>query len=84
MGLTKRKGTYYVEFRVVQERGHLTLAQIGQGTMKRWKVGSLNKECARNQEALIKTRLLAGTEKIASREKPILFEEWADRYLAMK
>ena len=61
MGLTKRKDSYYVEFPVMDDGKLLTLAQGGGGRLKRWKVGSLNKTVAKQQEAIYKTDLMKGT-----------------------
>lgn len=62
MGLTKRKDSYYVEFRVLDNGKVLTLASgIYGAKLKRWKVGSTNKTTAKQQEAIIKTKLLSGT-----------------------
>jgi hypothetical protein len=48
MGLTKRKDSYYVEFRVLDDRKSLTLAPSAfEGKLKRWKVGSLNRTLAK-------------------------------------
>jgi integrase len=62
MGLTKRKDSYYVEFRVLDTGKALTLASGVPGAkLKRWKVGCTNKTTAKHHEALIKSKLLAGT-----------------------
>ncbi len=62
MGLTKRKDSYYVEFRVIDDGKRLHLAAGVQGAkLKRWKVGCTNKTTAKQQEAIIKTQLLSGT-----------------------
>ena len=62
MGLTKRKDSYYVEFRIVDNGKTLQLAPGVQGAkLKRWKVGCTNKTTAKQQEAIIKTGLLSGT-----------------------
>src|SRR5690242_13469062 len=60
MGLTRRKDSYYVEFRVLDDGKALKLSNGGGGQLKRWKVGSLNKTVAKQQEAIIKTKLLSG------------------------
>ena len=62
MGLTRRKESYYVEFRVLDDGKTLTLARgIAGAKLKRWKVGSLNKTVAKPQEAIYKTDLMKGT-----------------------
>lgn len=86
MGLTKRRDSYYVEFRVIEsEDGKaLVLASGVPGARKkRWKVGCLNKTIAREMESVIKTRLLLGQEK-SDRAKPVLFKEWAETYLGLE
>ncbi len=61
MGLTKRKDSYYVEFRVLDDGKTLRLAtNVAGARLKRWKVGSLNKTTAKQQEAIIKTDLMKG------------------------
>ncbi len=56
MGLTKRKDSYYVEFPVLDDGKVLTLARGIKGArLKRWKVGSVNRTVAKQQEALIKS-----------------------------
>jgi len=60
MGLTRRHDSFYVEFHVFDDGKHLRLAPPAAGRLKRWKVGSRNQRSARDQEAVIKTRLLAG------------------------
>ena len=84
MGITKRPGSYYVEFPVIEspDGKSLTLAP-GVGKLKRWKVGCLNKTVAREMEAAIKTRLLLGQEK-TDQAKPIQFKEWAQTYLGLE
>lgn len=62
MGLTKRKDSYYVEFPVLDDGKRLHLAVGVEGAkLKRWKVGCTNKTMAKQQEAIIKTKLLSGT-----------------------
>lgn len=86
MGLTKRKDSYYVEFRVVDDGRVLSLAVRGDGGLKRWKVGCLNKGEARTQEAIIRTRLLSGQEKSPriQRTQLMTFGQWAERYLTLE
>ena len=84
MGLTKRKDSYYVEFRVLDNGKTLSLASgIQGGKLKRWKVGSFNKTVAKQQEAIIKTDLMKGIVK-SDHEKPLTFTEWAEAYLALE
>jgi integrase len=84
MGLTKRKDSFYVEFRVLDDGERLILAPPGLGKLKRWKVGTCERRIARTQEAVIKTGLLAGTFKSASIERPTLFEDWVETYLEIQ
>ena len=83
MGLTKRKDSYYVEFPVLDDGKTLRLAPSVIGAkLKRWKVSSLNKTVAKEQEALIKTDLMKGLVKSPqSISKP--FEQWGDEYLKL-
>jgi integrase len=84
MGLTKRKDSYYIEFRVLSDGKALRLAHKGSGgRLKRWKVGSLNKTMAKQQESIIKTDLMKGSIK-TDHAKPVLFKEWALRYLELE
>lgn len=86
MGLTKRRDSYYVEFRVIESEDGKSLV-LGSGVpgarKKRWKVGCLNKTIAREMETVIKTRILLGQEK-SDRSRPILFKEWATTYLELE
>jgi integrase len=82
MGLTKRKDSYYVEFAVLDDGKVLSLAPPGMGKLKRWKVGSRNKEEAKKQEAIIKTKLMEGLSmKPGLPPVPVSFGEYADRWL---
>jgi integrase len=83
MGLTKRKDSYYVEFRVLDDGKVLKLAHGGGGQLKRWKVGSLNKTMAKQQEALIKTDLMKGVVK-SSQVQLVTFKEWGELYLNLE
>ncbi|MDF0672845.1 MAG: hypothetical protein P0120_00680 [Nitrospira sp.] len=77
MGLTKRRDSYYVEFRVIESadgKSWSLSSGVPGARKKRWKVGCLNKTIAREMEAAIKTRLLLGHEK-TEQAKPILFKE---------
>ena len=86
MGLTKRKDSWYVEFRVLDDGGALTLSSGGGGLLKRWKVGSLNKTAARQQEAILKTKLLTGQipSPGRARAQSVTFRQWAKQYLALE
>ena len=86
MGLTKRKDSYYVEFRVLDNGASLQLASGGGGHLKRWKVGSLNKTMARQQEAVFKTKLLMGqiVSPGKAHAKLVTFRQWAKQYLALE
>jgi hypothetical protein len=83
MGLTKRRDSYYVEFPVIDDGTTLALARGGVGRLKRWKVGSLNRTVAKQQEALIKTDLLKGSVK-SQRVKAVTFTEWGEKYLGLE
>ena len=84
MGLTKRKDSYYVEFRVANDGKVLKLAHEGAGgRLKRWKVGSLNKTMAKQHESIIKTDLMKGSIP-TDQARPVLFREWALRYLELE
>ncbi len=87
MGLTKRRESYYVEFPVLDDGKTLTLARGMPGaSLKRWKVGCLNRMEAKNQEAIIKTRLLSGqmpSEQVL-KALSVTFTEWADTYLQLE
>lgn len=86
MGLTRRRDSYYVEFPVLDDGEALTLANGGGGQLKRWKVGSLNKTVARQQEAVIKTKLLTGQVISPSKAKAqsVTFRQWAHQYLELE
>lgn len=84
MGLTKRKDSYYVEFRVLDDGKALSLARGIQGAkLKRWKVGSLNRTLAKQQEALIKTDLMKGIVR-SDHDRPMTFAEWGAIYLELE
>jgi integrase len=84
MGLTKRKDSYYVEFPVLDDGKTLRLATfVAGGRLKRWKVGSLNKTTARQQEAIIKTDLMKGIVQ-SPQNKVMTFKEWGMAYLALE
>ncbi len=84
MGLTRRKDSYYVEFPVLDDGKTLTLARgIVGARLKRWKVGSVNRTVAKQQEALIKTDLMKGTIR-SEQAQPLLFKEWAMRYVELE
>ncbi len=64
MGLTRRGKVYYVQFPVIDDGKTLRLLPFGSRTLRgvkvrRWKAGRSKEEAAK-QEAIIKTRLLAG------------------------
>jgi integrase len=84
MGLTKRKDSYYVEFRVIDDGRFLTLpSNTYEGRLKRWKVGSLNRTQAKQQEVLLKTELMKGLIR-SDRNIPVTFNQWADAYLKLE
>lgn len=86
MGLTRRKDSYYIEFHVLDDGKILSLASgIHGAKLKRWKVGSLNKTVAKQQEAILKTKLLAGTmdsERVTSKVRTM--GQWAEEYKAVE
>src|SRR5579884_2927280 len=84
MGLTKRKDSYYVEFRVRDDGSALKLDTYGK--LKRWKVGCRNKDEAKKQEAIIKTQLMTGQipSSSAMRSRGMTFSAWADIYLGLE
>jgi len=86
MGLTRRKDSYYVEFPVLDDGKLLRLAPHGMGKLKRWKVGSRNRGFAKDQEAVIKTRLLAGQmlSPGLERAQAVTFRDWAETYLSLE
>lgn len=84
MGLTRRKNSFYVEFRVVDDGKTFTLArEIPGARLKRWKVSSLNKTVAKQQEALIKTDLMKGLVKSDQVQGPMTFKTLTEGYLAL-
>ena len=86
MGITRRKDSYYIEFPVLDDGKHLSLAPPGTGRLKRWKVGCRNQRSAKDQEAVIKTRLLSGQilSPSAARAQAVTFREWAETYLSLE
>jgi integrase len=85
MGLTKRKHSYYIEFRVQDDGKSLSLAAKGAGKLKRWKVGCRNKAEAKKQEAIYRTQLLAGTLKSAgAAHRAMTFAAWAKEYVEIE
>ena len=83
MGLTKRKDGYYVEFQVLDNGKHLSLARgVAGARLKRWKVSSNNRTLAKQQEALIKTELMKGLIKSEHVRGPVSFKALAEVYLA--
>ena len=84
MGLTRRRDSFYVEFPVLDDGKTLTLARgIVGAKLKRWKVGSVNRTVAKQQEAIIKTDLMKGAIK-SEQARPLLFKEWGLRYLELE
>jgi len=78
--------SYYVEFHVVDDGEALRLASGGGGQLKRWKVGSVNKTVAKQQEAVIKTKLLTGQFPSRTKVKvqSVTFRQWAKQYLELE
>jgi integrase len=84
MGLTRRKDSFYVEFRVIDDGKTFSLARgIPGAKLKRWKASSLNKTVAKQQEALIKTDLMKGIVKSDQVQGPITFKALTEAYLAL-
>ena len=86
MGLTRRKDSYYVEFRVLDNGETLSLASgIYGAKLKRWKVGSLNKTVAKQQEAIMKTKLLSGAmPSERAQDTMMTLGHWAKEYKAIE
>jgi hypothetical protein len=83
MGLTKRKDSWYVEFHVLDDGKHLSLARgVAGAKLKRWKVSSTNRTIAKQQEALIQTDLMKGLIKSEHVQGPIHFKNLAEAYVA--
>ena len=84
MGLTRRRDSYYVEFAVMDDGKTLTLARgISGARLKRWKVGSLNRTTAKQQEALIKTDLMKGIVN-SVHQRLVTFKDWGETYLNLE
>src|SRR6187549_1936700 len=83
MGLTKRRDSYYVEFHVVDDGKTLSLGTaIGGAKLKRWKVGCTSKAVAKQQEAVIRTKLLSGSiQSVQVHHTKKTFKQWADEYI---
>jgi len=80
----KVKDSYYVQFRVEDDGKCLRLAQPGNGRLIRWKVGP-NKREAEKQEAIYKTKLLAGTMPSKQvRHLSKTFEQWGKEYIEIE
>ncbi|MDI3465647.1 MAG: hypothetical protein OJF50_004468 [Nitrospira sp.] len=75
---------YYIEFYVLDDGRRLTLTKRVPGAkLKRWKVGCDNKTLARQQEAVIKTKLLAGAvESERAKQTVMTLGQWAEEYKA--
>ncbi|MEO7862846.1 MAG: site-specific integrase, partial [Nitrospirales bacterium] len=86
MGLTKRKDGYYVEFRVLDNGKTLSLASGVQGAkLIRWKVGCGNKTIAQKQEAVIRTKLMAGAMASERTQNTVMtLAQWAEEYKAIQ
>lgn len=97
MGLTRRGKVYYVQFPVIDDGKTLRLLPFGSRTLqgvkvRRWKAGR-SKEEAEKQEAIIKTRLLAGDmpSKAAAEQALVeaeqtatTFAQWAKAYVEIE
>ncbi len=85
MGITKRTDSLCVEFRVVDDGHTLRLAAPYEGgKVKRWKCGTLKRELAKQQEAIIKTNLMKGIIQSQRQAKVPTFREWGKRYLDLE
>jgi integrase len=84
MGLTRRRDSYYVEFRVIDDGEKLCLARGQDGRLKRWKVGSVNRTLAKQHEAIIKTDLMKGMVKHKPTAGFMTFADWAEAYLGLE
>ena len=83
MGLTWRKDSYYVEFRVVSD-GVVWKAASGVPGAKlmRWKAFSRNRKVAREHETEIFNRLRTGIPvKAIAVAKVATFDEYAEKWL---
>jgi integrase len=74
--------SYYVEFYVLDDGQRLSLTTRMPGAkLKRWKVGCDNKTIAHQQEAVIKTKLLAGAlASEQARRSVMTLGQWAAEY----
>lgn len=83
--LCPKSWSYYVEFYVVEQGGTLALTKRMPGAkLRRWKVGCDNKKVAREQEAVIRTKLLAGAmPSERARLTVATLGQWADIYKAI-
>ena len=76
--------SYYVEFPVLDDGTTLTLARGVPGAkLKRWKVNSLNKTVAKQQDAMIMTNLMKGIVKSDHFQGQMTFKALAEAYLAL-
>lgn len=84
MGLTRRKDSYYVEFRVIDDGKTLRLATNMPGSrLKRWKVYCKNKERAKVEEAAIRQQLIEGVLLLpVVQAVPVTFGEYVTGWLA--
>jgi len=73
---------YYVEFYVLDDGKKLSLSTHQPGArLKRWKVGCDNKRLARQHEAVIRTKLLAGAlESERAKQAVMTLGQWVDEY----
>ncbi len=86
MGLTKRKDGWYVEFPILDDGKVLTLARgIPGAKWKRWRVGCSNKTMAKDQETIIKNKLLNETMQSEQVKLALItFEQWAKEYVLIE
>jgi integrase len=74
--------SYYVEFYVLDDGERLMLTpRVPGAKLKRWKVGCDNKTVARQQEAVMKTKLLAGAVTSERVQRSMMtLGQWAAEY----
>lgn len=83
MGLTRRKGVYFIQF-PVHDTGVILEFAPGSKRLKRWKAGHDRNE-AKKQESYWKTQLLMGKVPSTHQQRAVslMLKDWADTYLAL-
>lgn len=81
-----KRWAYYVEFYVLDDGKKLLLTKRMPGAkLKRWKVACDNKTIARQHEAVIKTKLLAGAMTSDHAKHAVMtLGQWAEEYKAIE